>query len=366
MIDFVPVLLYTQLFNYLILFLVVMAAVQGFSGTILQRSTAAANSAWGTLLVVIIILYMGLRPVSYVFGDTINYARTFYQIKSENYVLGVGSGWEWLFDYLMKWFAKNSDIYKFFLLCSVVYVGALWWAIRRIFGDYYYIPLLVAMSMFTFWAYGVNGIRNGMASSLIILALSFRRNIPIASILCILALGCHKSVMITVAAAVLTIFITNSKIYLWGWFASIIVSAATGNFVANILTSIGLGGDDRMGNYMNSTEFSGQFSNTGFRWDFLVYSAIPIMVGWYFIFKRNYTDKFYIWLFNIYLITNSFWVLVIRAEFSNRFAQLSWFIMPLVLIYPFFMKQFWGDQQQKIGWAILAFYAFTFYFNILK
>lgn len=132
------------------------------------------------------------------------------------------------------------------------------------------------------------------------------------------------------------------------------------------MINLGLGNDDRFQNYLTSTEFTHQFSRTGFRWDFLLYSALPVAVGYYFIFRRQYKDQFYIWLFNIYLITNSFWILVIRAEFSNRFAQLSWFIMPLVLIYPFFKKQFWIDQEQKIGMAILIFYAFTFYSNILK
>lgn len=50
----------------------------------------------------------------------------------------------------MGWFAKYSDIHTFFLLCAFIYVGSLWIAMQRIFKSYYYIPLLVIFSMFTF------------------------------------------------------------------------------------------------------------------------------------------------------------------------------------------------------------------------
>jgi hypothetical protein len=47
------------------------------------------------------------------------------------------------------------------------------------------------------------------------------------------------------------------------------------------------------------------------------------------------SDPFYARLVNTYLFANAVWVLVIDADFSNRFAYLSWFMMPWVLLYPF-------------------------------
>lgn len=367
MIDFIPLPLYVPLFNGLILFLVIVAASQGFTNKIFTSNVRAVNNICGIILAVAVIFHMGLRPVSgYYFGDTANYANSFYQLQA-NYdhfeLLWEG---EWLFDSIMLWFAVNSNIHMFFLFCAFVYVGALWWALKRIFGDDYFVPLIVVMSMFTFYSYGVNGVRNGMASSLVILAMSFRRNIPVAIGLSILALGIHKSLSLTVYAGVLAIFVKNPKLYLWGWFACILVSLTTGETVSNMILSHGLISDDRFAGYLNSDVDRDSFSKTGFRWDFLIYSAVPVAVGWYFIFKRKYTDKFYLWLFNIYLTTNAFWIIVIRANFSNRFAQISWFIMPLVLIYPFFMKKFWDDQPRKIGWAVIFFYLYTFYSVMIK
>ena len=47
------------------------------------------------------------------------------------------------------------------------------------------------------------------------------------------------------------------------------------------------------------------------------------------------TDPFYARLVNTYLLANALWVLVINTSFSNRFAYLSWFLMPWTLLYPF-------------------------------
>ncbi len=320
------------------------------------------------MLMLIIAVYMGLRPISGVyFGDTSNYAWSFSRMQANLTPLqweDPASG-EWFFGSWMKLFATYSDVHMFFLSCAVVYMSTLWYAMVRFFGNKCYIPFLVAMSMFTFWSYGVNGIRNGLASSIVILALSFRPRFYITAVLCFIALGIHKSLTLTIGAATLAYFVRNPKIYLSGWFLSILISAIGGNALANSLMSSGFIENDRFEGYLSKTPSAESFSSTGFRWDFLLYSAMPVVVGYYFIFKRKYDDTIYTWLFNIYLTANAFWIIVIQASFSNRFAQISWFIMPLVLIYPY-IKGNWGDNHSRMtANAIVIFYLFTFYSHIL-
>ena len=361
MITFVPLHLYTDLFNIGILLLVAVAALECWSASVFSPATRSFNSVAGALIVLGLIVYMGLRPVSpYYFGDTINYANSFHNLAAGISPLTAGGGSDWAFTGAMRWFAAHSDVNMFFLFCAAVYVGALWWAMVRIFGSDYLVPLVVAFSMFTFWSYGVNGIRNGMASSLVILAISFRRNLPVALALAVVAIGIHRSMMLTVGAAVAALCVRSPRLYLWTWVGSIAASLVLGGAFSNFLVSSGLVDDNRFAGYV-TTAAGDIFSSTGFRWDFLLFSAIPVAVGSYFIFRRGYTDRFYIWLFDIYLLTNAFWIMVIRANYSNRFAQISWFVMPLVLIYPFFMKKFWEDQSVRTGSAVVAFYLYTFF-----
>lgn len=368
MIDFIPLHEYTHYFDVTILIMILVAVWQSHTGNILKNNIVNVNAMWGIIFTVLLILYMGLRPISRLFGDTVNYAHGFYKIAN----LAEPFQWiwhqEWLFYNLMQWFAKNSDIHTFFLLCATLYVGSLWLAMVRIFKNYYYLPLLIIFGMFTFWTYGVNGIRNGLGASLFILAMSYV-NKPIVMVgLGLLACGFHKSIYLMMAASGLAWFFKNSYYYLVGWIACIGISYAAGFRIQNYLAAIGFGDDDRFSEYLTGSNMVGEIVQMSmvFRWDFLVYSAIGVAVGYYFIFQRNFKDEYYHWIYNIFLITNTFWVLIIRAAYSNRFAQISWFIMPIVLIYPFLKKRFWVNHEKYLGYAIILFYLFTFYYNILK
>ena len=119
-----------------------------------------------------------------------------------------------------------------------------------------------------------------------------------------------------VGAGTLTWFIKNSYWYLAGWMACVGVSYAIGGRIQAYLAATNLmGGDDRFSGYLTGDNMVGeivQMSMT-FRWDFLLYSAMGVAVGYYFIFRRNFKDEYYHWIYNTFLVTNAFWVLVIRA-----------------------------------------------------
>lgn len=368
MIDFIPIHQYTHYFDITILFMILVAVWQCHTGNILKNNIVNLNAMWGAIFTILLILYMGLRPIATVFGDTMNYAVGFYgQVNSSEPFQWVWHQ-EWAFYNLMQWFAKYSDIHSFFLLCASIYIGSLWIAMIRIFKSYYYIPLLVIFSMFTFWQYGVNGIRNGMGASIFILAMSYVNKPTIMIGIGLLACGFHKSIYLMMAAGGLAWFFKNTYYYLAGWISCVGISYVAGFRIQNFLATIGFGDDDRFSGYLTGDNMIGSLVQMSmvFRWDFLAYSALGVAVGYYFIFRRNFKDEYYHWIYNTFLATNAFWVLIIRAAYSNRFAQISWFIMPIVLIYPFLKVRFWNNHEKILGYAILLFYMFTFYFNILR
>lgn len=167
--------------------------------------------------------------------------------------------------------------------------------------------------------------------------MTYINHLPIAIILCAIAIGFHNSCLLMVGAAVLAWFIKSSYLYLLAWIGCVGVSYAIGGRIQNYLATIGIfGDDDRFSGYLTGSNMVGEIVQMSmvFRWDFLIYSVMGVFVGYYFIFRRNFRDEYYHWLYNTFLITNAFWVLVIRAAYSNRFAQISWFIMPVILIYP--------------------------------
>ena len=154
-----------------------------------------------------------------------------------------------------------------------------------------------------------------------------------------------ESGTLPIAAYLLTLVYTNTKTYLKIWLLSIPVSLVLGGFWEGLFKSFGFFEDERLNTYLTDTdaEVMSQFSNTGFRWDFLLYSLTGIYAGWYFIVKKGYEDKIYSQIFNTYVLANAFWILVIRASFSNRFAYLSWFLLGIVTIYPLLKLKFFQD-----------------------
>ena len=54
------------------------------------------------------------------------------------------------------------------------------------------------------------------------------------------------------------------------------------------------------------------------------------------------------------MYANAFWIMVIRAEFSNRFAYLSWFLYPIVLAYPLLKLKIWPKTQGNKTAVIMA------------
>jgi hypothetical protein len=374
MFSFIPTYEYTHYFNLFILFLVLLAFYQCSRAIIFTQSNERLNAAWGCFVAVAIILYIGYRNPTGPFGDTVNYTQSFWRAAASTAPFKWTWKGEWLFyNVMMRGISHYADVTTFYLVCAAIYVGCLWVAMVRMFGRQYYIPFLVILSMFFFWQYGVNGIRNGLGASLFILALTYVEKLPIALLLCFLATGMHKSTYIMIGAAGLAWFVKNSYIYLTAWILSVIASYFAGFGIQYWIARLNLtSGDDRLSDYLTQTDAAeilrkeGATVVIGFRWDFLIFSSMAVLVGYYFIFRRKFQDEYYHWIYNIYLITNAFWVLVIRASYSNRFAQISWFIMPIVLIYPFMKQRFWTNHERMTGFALLLFYAFAFYTNILR
>lgn len=349
-----------------------VAVYQAGTGVIYTGSMAKMNNFTGFVFVVALILYMGARPVSPEFGDTINYAAEFQTLQTEesgNWMAQATSlRGEWLFALILHAWVQYGNVHDYFLSCSAVYVGALALASYRIFGGRWFIPFLTACAMFTFWVYGVNGIRNGMAASVMILGLSFRDNLKYLVLFSLLAVSLHKSMALLIGAGACAWFLTDTRYYVAAWLACIVAVILAGPAIGEMIASSGLFDDPRLTLYISSAEevkaASPFFSSTGFRWDFLLYSALPIVTGCYFIFRQEYRDAMYTWLLNIYIAANAFWILCMYAAFSNRFAQLSWFLMGFVFIYPFFKYRFWADQEKKLAGFFPLIYAFTFYMNI--
>lgn len=382
---------------YWAVFLVCLFLFFNYSGSDNCDKLLQQNSMVPALLLTLLLMvYMGLRPVSFAFGDTINYAAG-YRRATGMAVFSLDLSKEWLWSAIML-FCKQSGltVNAWFLLIEIGYLGFAFIGLRILLKENCWIAMLFFLSAFSTFTFGVNGIRNGLACSMVILAFAIAANqnfakLALAGGVLLLAFGIHRSISLPIAAFLAASYVIKSpKIAIYFWMVSIGVSLVAGGAVTNFF--MGLGFDDRMTQYGTGMgEFGDQFSNTGFRWDFLAYSAMPVWLAWYVTTKAEKERALYgdtieeaetgitgagriadahsMRVFNIlattYVLANSFWVMVMKAAFSNRFAYLSWFLYPVVLAYAVIRLHIWEDQDKKAGLILVLHAGFTVIMHLL-
>lgn len=271
-------------------------------------------------------------------------------------------------DPLFKWLTygiriitDNCSIYFFviaIMYCSFYLISSKRFCNR--YGGALIMFILFITSNF-FVSYGVNTLRAGLAMSVLILAFSyFQEQKIIFALFALCAINIHFSVALTLCSFIVSIYIKKPKMCFTIWLISIILSFSMGSYFEELFAGLV---EDRRTSYL-LVEADKTHYNVGFRWDFIVYSLIPILMGYYYIYKRKYNDFFYNILYCTYLLANTFWILVIRANFTDRFAYLSWALMPIILIYPLINGQLFKHQNYAISFVILINVAFTFILSL--
>jgi len=349
------------------------------------------NSMYPALILTLFLMvYMGLRPVSHVFGDTVNYAWG-YKLANGSAFFKIDFDKEWLWDFIMLTCKQSGfTVNMWFFIIEIGYLGFVFLGLRKLLHENPWMAMLFFLSAFSTFTFGTNGIRNGLACSMVVFAFAIAANKGVgqllqAGIVLVLAFGIHRSTALPIIAFFVASYLIKSPKFAIGfWVASIGLSLVLGGFFTNFF--MGLGFDDRMTSYATSMEQNkDQFSQTGFRWDFLLYSAMPVWLTWYICKKVDeeralYGETqeeietgvpgagriadahsmrvFYI-LSTTYMLANSFWVMVNKAAFSNRFAYLSWFMYPVVIAYAVIRLHIWEDQDKKAGLILVAHAGFT-------
>ncbi len=313
-----------------------------------------------------LILFIGFRPVSGVFVDMPMYAFAYNNIYDEFASINWSEEWLWQnISYFCKYIGLGEAGY--FVVCEILYIVPMFLACCILTPRHVWPAFLMVIASFWFFSYGVNGIRNGVGCSIVFLsvALLTKNNYckVISILLMLMAYSIHHSTLLPSFCALVSLtFVRETKYAIVFWFISIFISLIAGNVFSDILANAGF--DDRTSYFKDiATDevIEEEAINTGFRFDFLLYSAIPVLFVWYLTIKRNFKDKIYNILANTYILANAFWVIVIRANFSNRFAYLSWFLYPLIIAYPLLRMNIWEDQDRKSALIILAYSGFTLF-----
>lgn len=342
------------------------------SGTLLQYSNfdSLANRETSSykdalLLLVFVSLYFGLRPISTLFPDMTGYAFS-YTFRTYE-VSEIRNEPVWQIVRYVCHELMGLNVNGWFLTVAFISFAFKFAACKKLFGNHVYTAFLFLLTSFSFWSNAVTTLRSNMGMAFIMYGIalyldgSFRSKIW-AGVWFVVGFYTHTSTALLMACFLVSYyFIKSVKWALYVWLFCVLLSLVAHTFFENLFMSLGF--DDRI-NMINSAnvDYSG-FAYSGFRWDFLAYSIVPLLVG-LFVFSDERKDVVYSKLLNTYILSNAFWVLVIRAHFSDRFASISWSMYPLVLAYPFLFLKVWEDQPRKLNLALWGQMMFLLFMQI--
>lgn len=321
------------------------------------EGTSTTSVSW---LMLACILFIGFRPNDIVFFDMVSYHVRYV----ESFGIPYKFNWEVenkIFDQILPLMASmriHPDYY--FVLIAAIYYGGMYVACKKLFPNNFFVAYLVCLTAFSTFNYAVNGFKSGAAGSIFLCAIAYREKKLLAIVLALVSVGFHHSMKVVFISFAIAYFYKNTKYYFWGWIVAVIFAFLHIKYFqmlfADYTSKKGL--EYLLGK--NDEAFL-----TGFRVDFMLYSSVPIIIGYWLKYKIKQEDAGYDFWLRMYLLTNSVWMLCMYASFSNRIAYLSWFMYPIVLIYPFFKISWSSLQTLYAKRVVLWHYLFTLFMQVI-
>lgn len=357
----IPAALYQYVY-LLVVTLMTLFAMSSYGrwGRLLNRN--GASQAMAFLLLLVVVLFVGTRPVSgKYFVDMAGY----YASYENNFGVPFFFNWDTenlIWDNLFLWMASAGiPFWMWLLLVAAAYFGLMFFACKRLYGRDVLLAFVTYLGAFSTFSYGTNGMKAGVAASLFLVAMAYRDKLWISVPIALLTYGIHHSMVMVIAAYFLVLMVKNPKYYFWGWMTCVIIAAlhitAFQTFFAGFT-------DEHGAEYLLATSQNTE-AHIGFRPDFILYSAVPVWLGYVMLNKYGFRSVTYSFLLRLYITTNSLWMLCMYASFNNRIAYLSWFMYPVVLLYPFISREKNQLQGKYLRWVVYGHLGFTLFMTLV-
>lgn len=274
-------------------------------------------------------------------SDTSRYAEAFYLICSSDFhVNSLG------FQYFNKFFCNLSFNYLLFFVPLIAYISYIFHVSRKEWYNIYVYFFLITFNI-VFLQYTTSGLRQAISMSFMVIAISFivdnkkLLSLFAALLSAIFHWASLPFLLVVTSFIYIERYISEKKILLiWCMCCALSIFNVMEGFASLLESFIQI-------SHVSSVYFQSDssFYETGFRIDFFLYSAIPVIL--YLIQKKKFSDSvssFNI-LFKIYLSLNCIAMLLNFIPFSDRLYGYSWFLIPIIIIKFFHMLLSQGKEK---------------------
>lgn len=327
----------------------------------LRPNYISENNKYCVLLTLFFILFIGFRPVSHkYFVDMYGTALQF-SLWARSQIGFFGDVENLLYDNLRINMATLGFTYRpFFIIIASIYFGGMYFLCTRIFNHRKMIALLTCLAAFSSFSFGTNGVKAGAAASIFLIAIALQHNRHgiYAIFFAILSIGFHHSMILPVIASVVCKYYHKHRHYYYLWGVCFLLAMFRITYFQNLFADIG---SDSSRDYLSGVGIA----TKGFRIDFVLYSAVPILLGAWLEIRKYHISEKYKDLLNLYMLINAVWMLCMYAEFTNRIAYLSWLMYPIVLIYPFINESALNNKLKLMKLFVWGHLCFTMFMEFV-
>lgn len=299
-----------------------------------SKNAVYDNGSFALFLAVFFSLFIGFRPPFDVLTDTWGLVEYYQSVANGSFEFT----WEtenFVFDNLLYGMSAGGFDYSIWLtFMAMIYFIGRYIACKKLFPRNTNVAFLIFLGAFITYSSAVNGFKAGAATTLFVCAIAYKDNLIVSILLLFLAVGMHHSMLVCVLAYIITYFYKKQNVYYYLWIVSLLLAIMHVTYFQNLFGSISP--DEKAGSYLSLD--SGMW-RTGMRYDFVLYSTVPILQSW--LHRKHYgifSDK-YTFILNLYILLNSIWMLCMYANFTNRIAALSWGLYPIVIMMPYLEKK---------------------------
>ena len=196
MLDFIAIDNYIDIYYYIIFLFVILfftyCNLVKFDTRILTN--IKVMNILSIFFILFIILYIGMRPIDEKFVDMVVYNDVFNHIQQygEDPIFGRK---DIVFSIYMSLCAVLMPSHIFFLFTAILYILPIYFVSKSLFCDKWFYSFFLFVVSLTFFNYGTNTIRSGLASSIFLLIFGVRKwNIKFLIIF--LSIGMHASMVL--------------------------------------------------------------------------------------------------------------------------------------------------------------------------
>lgn len=286
------------------------------------------------IIAIIAIFLFGLAPaIDAVGADRENYE---YMFSHSNQYVRFGFRDIGFSYYTKLCMLLTNSVTLSFIISALIYVfGTIYFYIKAVPEKHLYLVLLTFLSL-GFASHHYNVLRSGLCIALILIAISKGQRRWISAICMFIASSIHISGLLIIISYIVTSKIKKTKLLYFFW-GALFVALIGGLFdsldqYSHLISTVE---DGRIESYL----LDERDYNTNIRFDFIIYSFIPMIIGGYYIFKKRFNDDYYLHIYNTYILCNAVWLIFSRIPFNDRLAYLSWVFIPFILLYPLLCKK---------------------------